>query len=155
MAVPQRVINILLNSNTINFSCYNLSKKQRCHKGVKFAVENNMSNRHFHVTCVAFIGHPSHYYRLYITHPLCVIMWRTICSPSRRQCINFPHAAAAFHSVCNAIARVLKVFGLFLREKSPQNFWKLYTYGFRISPQERSNIASRVFIHNSFRKPEI
>jgi len=30
-----------------------------------------MPNRHFQVTCVAFIGHPSHYYRLYITHPLC------------------------------------------------------------------------------------
>jgi hypothetical protein len=30
-----------------------------------------MSNRHFHVTNAAFIGHPSRYHSLYITHPLC------------------------------------------------------------------------------------
>jgi len=40
-------------------------------KGCKFEVKNSMSNRHFHVTYLAFIGHPSLYYRLYITHPLC------------------------------------------------------------------------------------
>jgi hypothetical protein len=142
VAVPQQVINIWFNSSNITFSCYNLSKKQRCQKG-KICSKNTMSNRHFHVTCVAFIGHPSHYYRLYITHPLCVIMWRTICSPSRRQCINFPHAAAAaaaaFHSVCKAIVRVLKVFGLFLRKK-PTKLLKIIHIWVQ-------NIAARAFLH--------
>ena len=40
-------------------------------EGRKYAVKTSMCSRHFHVTYVAFVGHPSHYYRLYITQPLC------------------------------------------------------------------------------------
>jgi disulfide oxidoreductase YuzD len=66
------VVNILISSRTVSFSCYHLTKKkQEVAEGCKCAVKNNMSNRPFHMTYVALVGHPSHYCRQYITHPLC------------------------------------------------------------------------------------